>query len=390
MKKIMLLSDLSRDPDRMLIQGLTKYGLRNEKWAIYPVSPSFREDPDMINVIIEKAKHLKVDAICGMWPCIEYGENNLGLSIPIVLKPRYKSVRNFSSLHANADKIGRMAADFFKRAGIINVTSSGIQNTIWSDERIKAFTNYAHGNLYNGIKFSISQVDYQKVSKWLVSLPKPIGIFACNDVNASIIIEVCHGLRFRIPEDVAILGVDNDRFLCNTTSPSISSIQLDYEKAGFELAKKLMEVIENNDNSIFTIIHDPINIIERESTPSYAIKDIYIKKIVDYMDANFTKVIGIKDAIADIPLSRRSIEMRFKTEFGNVTMHEYLTTLRIEHLKKLLATTNLTLMDATSRSGFSEIENIYRIFKKYVGCTPAEYRQIHSGKMNHTDKLAET
>lgn len=376
MRKILLLSDLSREPDRQLIRGLTKYVIKIEKWQTYIVATSSRDDPTLINDIVEKAKYLEVDAIFGTWPAIEDRENNLGLNIPIVLKPKTKAITKFSTLNADSNEIGEMAASFFEKIGILNVTTSGFHRIYWSDRRVKAFKNHSNGHFFNGIQFSLLHVEYKKIANWLAKLPKPIGIFACNDVNASIIIEVCHSLRLRIPEDVAILGVDDDTFICNITSPSISSIRLDYEKAGFLLGKELVEHIKNKDNSIFNVIHKPIKIVERETTPASQIKDPFVRDIVRYMNANYLKQISIKDVIADIPLSIRSIEMRFKAEFPKMTMREYLIMLKIEHLKNILATSDATLLEAAISSGFSAEENIYRIFKKYAGCTPLEFKKM--------------
>lgn len=388
MRKILLLSDLSREPDRLLIQGLTKYGSKDGKWLIYPVSPFFREDPALTGAIVEKARNLEVDAIFGMWPVVEKGKNKLGLDIPVVLKPKNCPVTGFSSLSSDNRKVGMMAADFFRRAGLQNVTTSGMKGMLWSKERICSFKASCSGDLCPGILFDPSQVDYDKVSRWLLKLPKPVGVFACNDVNASIIIEVCQNLNLRIPEDIAVLGVDDDSFLCNVSSPTISSIRLDYEKSGYRLGQILDEKINSGDKSLFKIVHDPVCIVERESTPSISINDQYVRRIVEYMDAHFTEKIGIKEAIADIPLSRRSIEIRFKNEFGDRTMLDYLTGLRIERLKHLLESTDMTLLSAATSAGFSEIENIYRIFKKNVGCTPSEYRQVHRKSGHGTDNLA--
>jgi len=94
------------------------------------------------------------------------------------------------------------------------------------------------------------------------------------------------------------------------------------------------------------------------------------------METNYLKQIGIKEIIADIPLSLRSIELRFKLEFPETTMREYLIMLKIRHLKNLLATTDMTLLDAAVLSGFSAEDNIYRIFKKYTGCTPSEFKKL--------------
>lgn len=336
-----------------------------------------RYDSSRIEDIVVRAKSLNADAIFGAWPVVEDGKP-IDLDIPVVLKPSRQRVSGFSEFRSDSDAIGKMAAEFFERLGFTNLSFSGMAGAVWSAERINCFKKYSKCAVLDGIRFSDAQVDYDKISAWLKKLPKPVGIFCCNDLNASMLIEICIGNGIRIPEEVAVLGVDDDEFLCNITSPSISSIRLDYEMAGYELASKLTEQIEAGTKGVFVFTHNPVCIVERNSTPAREARDKYVREVVSYMEAHFREGIGVRDAIASIPLSRRSIELRFKKEYGSITMIEYLTKLKLECLKHILATSFLSLPDAAAQSGFSEGENIYRLFKDKVGCTPAEYRASHN------------
>lgn len=377
MKKILLLSDFSRDPDRQTIRGITRFRKNGECWIPYHVAPFMRYDSSRIEDIVIRAKSQNADAVFGAWPVVEDGKQ-IDLDIPIVLKPSRQRVRGFSEFRSDSDAVGKMAAEFFASLGLTNLSFSGMSGAVWSAERCECFKKYSKCSVLDGIRFSDAQVDYDKISAWLKKLPKPIGIFCCNDLNASMLIEICIGNGIRIPEEVAVLGVDDDEFLCNITSPSISSIRLDYEMAGYELASKLTEQIESGAKGVFVFTHNPVCIVERNSTPKRKVVDRYVKEVVDFMGEHFREGIDLKDALESIPLSRRSIEIRFKKEFGSMTMAGYLTKLKLDCLKHLLSTSSLSLLDAMAQSGFSEGENVYRLFRNKVGCTPAEYRASHN------------
>lgn len=373
MKKILFLSDLSREPDRQTIRGITRFMEKSGFWVPYHIPPFMRNDRTYVEDIVNRAKSLAVDAIFGSWPVVENG-GKVDLDIPIVLKPGKTRVKGFSEFCSDSEAIGRMAAEFFADLGLKNVSTSGMHGMVWSAEREYFFRKNAKGNCCRGIRFSYSQTDYEKVSSWLKRLPKPVGIFCCNDVNASMLTEICIGSGIRIPEDVSILGVDDDEFLCNITSPSISSIKLDYEDAGYRIASRLAANADSGSKENFTIINKPVGIVERKSTLPRTVRDPYVRSIIEFMEAHFCEGIGIKEAIASIPLSRRSIEIRFKKEMGSITMLKYLTEIKLNRMKELLLATDATVLDIAIESGFSESENIYRIFHKIVGCTPIEFR----------------
>lgn len=373
MKKILLLSDLSREPDRQTIRGITRFMEKNGGWVPYHIPPFMRNDRTYIDDIVDRAKSLDVDAIFGSWPAVENG-GKVDLDIPIVLKPGRTRVKGFSEFCSDSEAIGRMAAEFFDHLGLKNVSTSGMHGMVWSAEREYFFRKNAKGNCCRGIRFSYSQTDYEKVSSWLKKLPKPVGIFCCNDVNAGMLTEICIGSGIRIPEDVSILGVDDDEFLCNITFPSISSIKLDYEDAGYRIASKIAACADSGDGENFTIINKPVRIVERNSTLPRTVCDPYVRSVIEFMESHYCEGIGIKDAIASVPLSRRSIEIRFKKELGSITMLKYLTGIKVNRMKELLLSTDSAVLDIAIESGFTESENIFRIFRKIAGCTPIEFR----------------
>lgn len=376
MKKILLLSDFSREPDRLTIRGITNYKENGETWLMHSVPPSVRSDPSEIKNVLNLAKKFEVDAIFGAWPAVEEGRKP-DIGIPIILKPYNHDIQDIPVFFSNSEEIGKMAADFFDSIGITNLSFSGIPKRIWSENREHCFRQHAHGKFFKGFHFSNTQTDYKKIVTWLQHLPKPVGILCCNDVNANMLTDICISEGFSIPEEIAILGIDNDEFLCNITTPTISSIRLDYEKAGYELASKIVEAVKKG-TECSDVRHSPVCIVERQSTPQKMVIDKHVKQIIEYMQTHYMDGIKIQDAIADIPLSRRSIEIRFQRELGGTTMLEYLTLLKVNRMKELLLSSDSQIFNIAMESGFSESENIFRIFRKNVGCTPLEFRKSHS------------
>lgn len=161
--------------------------------------------------------------------------------------------------------------------------------------------------------------------------------------------ENCQVENIPIPEDISLLGVDNDELLCQISDPQISSIALNVEKGGYRLGKMMDK--------------------------QFSSKDPYVDTLIKYIDDNFDQCITTDQILAQIPLSRRSIEIRFKREINAMTIYKYLTNCRMQLFAQLLATTDLSLLEIADRCGSLDYPNISRTFKRFFGCAPKEYRQ---------------
>ena len=187
--------------------------------------------------------------------------------------------------------------------------------------------------------------------------------------------ELCLVENIRIPDDISLLGVDNDEFMCNISSPTISSIRLNFEKHGYELAGTMFQMINEKRIWPARIPVEAISIVERMSTKRKAISDPYIRDIVEFIRNNYRSEIDIKKLVSFIPLSRRSIEIKFKNEMLPYTIQSYITKLRLDYFCHLLETTDLPIGEIAEKSGFIETSNYSTVFKKYKGMTPSEYRK---------------
>lgn len=376
MIKVLLLSDLSREPARLLIKGISRFTNSRGGWRFYQVPPAIRDNPRHIAKIVNLVHDMDIDAIFGQWKGIDVSIARR-LGIPIVLYQRMEMIKGFPIVHCDNDAVGKMAADFFMRYGNMHLTFCGFKGVVWSDERIRAYIASVGEGIVPGFYANDNGEDWMAMRDWLLNLPKPVGIFCCNDVNAKMLIEVCISNGLRIPEDVSVLGVDNDSFTCNITSPTISTIELDFERIGYQVGQYINDSLETGKRNSNIILHNPVGIVERESTPSLQISDEYVKKIVDYMKTHFTEDIGVSDIIRDIPLSRRSVELHFRKVYGERTIYRVLLEMRVEKMKELLVRTDLPVFNAALMSGFKDNTNINRVFRSIVGYSPKEYRETH-------------
>lgn len=379
MKRILLLIDYSSDFSRNLLKGLIEYSKKYGPWLFYRL-PSYYKTLYGKEGIIEWAKNWNADAIIAQWD--HEGTNLLrALDIPIILQNYKNRSPHFSNLTGQYFETGVMAANFFITRQFKNFAFYGNKNAIWSHERAEGFRSLIEkkgGNYYyfeseNTVEEQWDN-SHMQLDNWLSSLPKPIGLFACDDSYALQVTEVCKINGIGIPNEISLLGVDNDELICNLSDPPISSIVLDTYKGGYDAGRILDMFFKGERKDPCNIVIQPIRLELRQSTEKYDINNEYVLKVVNFIGNNFKQEIGIDSLTKLVPLSRRNLEVKFKEEVGT-SIYQFILSCRVDYFTHLLLTTERSLFDIALESGFNDCKNISRVFKKFKGCTPLEYKE---------------
>ena len=379
MIKILLLTDFSSGYGRSLLEGVVRYAREAGPWVFYRMPLYYRELHGDEGVV-RWAEEWGADAIIAQLTDVDLNVLNR-LDIPIIVQNYKERCHGLSNLTGDYYGTGVMAAEFFIRKGYKAFAYYGFTDTVWMRERGEGFRDAVSEKGYpvytfdDGRQLSDGQwnFDAERVSRWLLDLPKPIALFACDDYYALQITEVCKMYNIDIPGDIAVLGVDNDNLLCNISDPALSSIELDVENGGYEVGKLLHQFIEKKITAPADVIIKPVRIVSRGSTERFAVSDKYIGQVLAYIDENYCNPLSVDDLIRIIPYSRRVLEKKFKSETG-MSVYQYIQQQRIEKFAALLITTDLPLTEAAAGAGFPDYKNVSRIFVKMKEMTPLQYR----------------
>jgi LacI family transcriptional regulator len=205
-------------------------------------------------------------------------------------------------------------------------------------------------------------------------LPKPIGVMACYDFAGQQLLDVCRELDIAVPEQVAVIGVDNDVRLCRLCTPPLSSVIPDTHRTGYEAAQLLDQLMHGAKKTEECLLIPPSGIAERQSSDVYALDDNDIVAALRFIRENACKGIGVADVLKAVPLSRRMLEHRFQ-KLVRRTPHAEIIRIRMERACRLLRETDLSLAEITSRSGFANPDYFSVAFKNYMQMTPRAYRK---------------
>ena len=389
MARIIMMTDFSEAYPRRLLIGVAKYAHDiGEAWTLCRLNTNVR-DKYGIEAILEYAKRFQADVIIGQF----YEHDNVAGFIESGIIPiaqefssRHPQIANITGEHFKAGKHG---AEYYIKKGFHNFAFLGMQGVCWSDERLEGFkqTVQAAGNGYFFSEFKLphstiwQNYDMSELSLWLKSLPKPIAIMACDDNQAFLLVEVCRNLhineniaRLRVPDDVAVLGVDNDESICCLSHPNLSSVNQEVEKAGYELARYIDNLMRNPDQPMKDIVVPVGNVISRQSSDIFVNDDPSIARVLRFIHENISTKISVNDIVSEVTLSRRLLESRFKKEMGT-SIYDYIIRIRMEKIAELLSE-GKAVSEAAFELGLTDIKNVSRSFKKLMGCTPSEYRDM--------------
>ncbi len=187
---------------------------------------------------------------------------------------------------------------------------------------------------------------------------------------------MCKRLGFRVPEDVAVVGVDNDPMICDLGDPPLTSIALNVESAGYEAARLLNRMIERQKREPLQINVSPTHVVQRQSTDLFAVNDPEVATAIRYIRENAKNKILVNDVVKMTRISRRALEQRFR-ETIHRSIYDEIRQVRVELISKLLIETDLPVSHIASLFNFTDIEHISRYFKKEKGIGLREFRKLH-------------
>ena len=209
---------------------------------------------------------------------------------------------------------------------------------------------------------------------WLQQLPKPVGIMACNDVRGQHVLDACRQADIAVPEEVAVVGVDNDPVICDYCGPPLSSVIPDSRRVGYEAARMLDSIMAGNCPTHRVTMIPPLDIAVRQSSDVLAVDDPDIAAAMRFIREHACQGMTIDDLLKAIPLSRSQLERKFRKHFGRSPQVE-VRLVQLKRARQLLAQTDLSLDQVASRVGFAHSEYFSVVFKRHLGETPGQYRR---------------
>jgi len=376
MKRIVLLLETSRAFGRQLIIGIARYSRLNGPWSFY-------KEPIDLKSSIPHLTNWKPHGIIMRDSLIT--KELLKLKIPTILAIHdSKYPKDLPVIKTDSISIAKMASEHLLEKGLKNFAFCGFDTYDWSKERGLYFNKFIaeaghKTSLYllpKKIKKNDWENEQQHVSEWVKALPKPVGIFACNDDRGQHILEVCKIMNVKVPEEVAVIGVDNDPMICDIGDPPLTSIALNVEAAGYEAAKLMNALINNKKISEKQILVSPSHIVQRQSTDILAVDDAEVAAAISYIKNNAKNKILIRDVVKVTNMSRRTLEKKFRKTIHR-SIYDEIRQVRVEWISKLLIETDLPISQITSLFNFTDVEHISRYFKKEKGIGLREFRKLH-------------
>lgn len=304
------------------------------------------------------------------------------MKLPTVDVSAARLITKIPWVETDDESIANLAVDHLTSCGLRNLAFFGDPAYNWSKWRCEFFQTTCRERglncqVYNLQSRAKPQVQWYKewgrIYEWLNGLPKPVGILACYDACGHQLLEICRYYGVLVPDEVAVIGVDDDDLLCDLSYPPLTSIALNTRQTGYLAASLLDRMMagEKLEEQKYSI--KPLGVKKRVSTDLVAVRDSYVSQVVAFIREHYMEKIRVEDLIKKVPISRRVLEMRFRQSL-NRTPHEELVRVRIEHVKKRLADTDDKLTSIAEEIGFTHPEYLSVFFKKETGMTPSEYR----------------
>jgi LacI family transcriptional regulator len=288
---------------------------------------------------------------------------------------------NFSNVSSDSEGAARLAAEHLKERGFEHYAFVGLPGRVWSDRRWDAFDNAVRQAGFEPYVFKAPhsktdgswESEQSSLARWIEDLPKPVGLMACNDDRGRGVLEACRLAGVRVPEEVAVIGVDNDELFCELSDPPLSSVALNTEHGGYRTAHLLDQLMQHKITTPQQLIVEPTHVVTRRSTDVKAYDGREVGAALSYIHRNRSRAFNVNDVAQAVGTSRRNLEKKFRKSVGRTILAE-IQRIRLDHAKRMLRETDLPISQVAESSGYNSTSYLTQVFRKEVGVSPAKYR----------------
>lgn len=257
------------------------------------------------------------------------------------------------------------------------------EDTIWSRRRGEAFAEFAGKSGLNCRQLNVPKHRINAVSlvaeliPQVISLHRPCGVFAANDEIARAVVSACEQAGITVPNDIAVIGADNDESICENGVITLSSVRVGFEAAGFEAAQLLDAKMADRRRKIESVSVGSADVVRRSSTRRLPSADTRVMKALEYIRRNAYSGITPLDVVREMECSRRLADLRFTGAMGHTILDE-IHAVRIERVKELLLNPETEISSLPARCGYASLSDLCRVFKKRTGETLLSWRRAQA------------
>lgn len=373
---VALLIETSRSHGRGLLNGVRQFIAEKEEWSVFVMPRSLDSQiPDWIS-------RWNGDGILSRTTSQKMADAITKSGIPTVELRSTKLKHEFPFLGIDNRAMGRMVAEHFLERGIRHFGVYEIGIEVYFEERRDNYVQTVANAGYEVSVFSApedSEVPrewekhQEQMVKWVKGLPKPVGIMACTDQLGFWLLDACDRAGISVPDEVAVVGVENDDILCMMARPQLSSVAFNSTRIGYEAASLLSRLMEGEAAPKEPFLVKPLGIATRQSSDVVAVDDPELALALRFIRENACKGIQVNDILKAVPMSRTALERQMKAAIGRSPKAEIIRT-QLERAKELLISTDFSLSQITERIGFRHAQYFSTLFKEKTGETPGAYR----------------
>ena len=380
-QKVALLIETSRGYGRGLLRGIVRYARLHGPWSFYITPGDFEQAlPQMklwggagIIARVETPDMAKAILDAGIPSVIVDADPRIG--------PLAADMAKLSNVSSDSEGAARLAAEHLKERGFEHYAFVGEAGRVWSDRRNDAFSAALRSSGFEPYIFrpppSRRSVGWESeqvsLARWIEELPKPVGLMACNDDRGRSVLEACRLAGVRVPDEVAVIGVDNDELFCELADPPLSSVALNAEHGGYRTAHLLDQLMQQKVTAPQQLIVEPTHVVMRRSTDIKAFDGREVGSALSFIHRNRSRAFNVNDVAQAVGISRRNLEVKFRNSVGRTILSE-IQRIRLDHAKRMLRETDLPIAQIAESSGYNSASYLTQVFRKEVGASPAQYR----------------
>lgn len=379
--QVALLIETSRGYGRDISLGIARYARLHGPWSFHLTPGDFEQKMPDRNLWHGHGAFARLTGS-------EFCDQLLQAGIPTValdMSEEQLVARNplhvITDLRVDSVEAARLAAEHLFGLKLGGYAFVGTPGKVWSDRREASFCELVASEGLNPQVYRTKPVggrvswDFElpRLTQWVTELPKPVGIMCCNDEHGLHVLDACRRADAKVPEEIAVVGVDNDTLLCELCNPTLSSVVLNGVEAGYQAAAHLAELMRDGRNRPTRIVVDALRVEPRESTDRLAMGSEPVTRALAFMRQSMGQALNA-DAVAEhVKVSRRELDSLFRDTIGRSISVE-IQRRRLEHAKRLLDETDHSIPTVAKESGYSSASYMIQVFQRELETTPAKYR----------------